>query len=85
MTISSHLSLGESIASLLEREPDLAQVFISQGMACVGCSMARFERLGNALAIYGLETSGFLAELEANRQSRRPHVDLPTITRGENL
>lgn len=59
--------LGETVASLLAREPQAAHAFIGRGMACVGCSMSRFERLADALAIHGIEASAFIADLEALR------------------
>jgi hybrid cluster-associated redox disulfide protein len=59
--------LEETVASLLDREPLAAHVFIRRGMACVGCSMSRFERLADALVIHGIQASAFDADLKALR------------------
>jgi hypothetical protein len=33
-------------------------------LACVGCSLARFELITDVAAIYGINPAGFLHELE---------------------
>ena len=52
------------VADVLARWPEVIPVFIHHRMACVGCSMAAFETLGDALSIYGLETETFILQLE---------------------
>jgi hybrid cluster-associated redox disulfide protein len=76
--------LGETVASLLEREPQAAHVFIRRGMACVGCSMSRFERLADALTIHDIEAASFRAELEALRMPREACQTFRDNRRGEN-
>ncbi len=82
---SLNASLGETVASLLDREPLAAHVFIRRGMACVGCSMSRFERLADALAIHAIEASAFLADLEQLRTPHEGRNALHSTRRGENL
>lgn len=52
------------IHRLLERWPATVSVFIAHRMACVGCSMARFNTLRDATRIYDLPLEAFLQELE---------------------
>ena len=52
------------VADVLARWPEVIPVFIHHRMACVGCSMAAFETLGDALSIYGLEAEAFFIQLE---------------------
>ena len=49
------------------------QFSCSHGMACVGCSMAKFETLQDAALIYGLDPICLLNEIEESppRTSRR--------------
>jgi len=84
MDSSSQFSFGDTVAILLQREPDLAHVFLHRGMACVGCSMARFERLSDALTTYGLEASAFLADVQAIRSRRSAHNDPNTFEQGDD-
>ncbi len=80
---SFNASLGETVASLLDREPQAAQVFIRRGMACVGCSMSRFEKLADALVIHGIEASAFDADLKALRAPAGPQIGAFDTLRGE--
>ena len=52
------------VADVLARWPEVIPVFIHHRMACVGCSMAAFETLGDAMSNYGLEAEPFLIQLE---------------------
>jgi hybrid cluster-associated redox disulfide protein len=52
-----------TVADLLAAWPQTIPVFISHRMACVGCSMAAFETLGDAARIYGIRLDEFLSEL----------------------
>jgi hybrid cluster-associated redox disulfide protein len=53
------------VADLLATWPQATPVFLRYKMNCVGCSMAAFETLGDALHIYGLDQEVFLAEVNA--------------------
>jgi hybrid cluster-associated redox disulfide protein len=53
------------VADLLIEWPQTIPIFLRHRMNCVGCSMAAFETLGDALHIYGLPQAPFLAEVNA--------------------
>jgi hybrid cluster-associated redox disulfide protein len=53
------------VADLLATWPQTTPVFLRHKMNCVGCSMAAFESLGDALHIYNLPQEPFLAEINA--------------------
>jgi hybrid cluster-associated redox disulfide protein len=57
--IESSLTVTELLAAC----PQAIPVFLSHRMACVGCSMAAFETLGEAARIYGIRLDEFLSEL----------------------
>lgn len=52
------------VADILERWPQAIPVFLRNRMYCVGCAMAPFETLTDALEIYKLPATRFLQELE---------------------
>jgi hybrid cluster-associated redox disulfide protein len=56
--------LQGDVASLLAEIPQAVAVFLRHGMACVGCSMAKFETLQDAARIYGLDPESLLNEME---------------------
>ena len=52
------------IEDVLLQWPQTADVFQRYNMACVGCVMAPFYTVADAIAIYGLSPEPFLADLE---------------------
>lgn len=52
-----------TIASLLEAFPQAAALFLKHRMACVGCSMARFDTLQEAIFNYQLDFTVWMSEL----------------------
>jgi len=51
------------VAEVLRRWPGTLHVFLRYRLACVGCIMARFERLADVPRVYGLDEQGFLREV----------------------
>ncbi len=56
-------SASTTIAAFLDASPAAARVFLARQMACVGCSLSRFDTLADAARAYGLPLDGFLHEL----------------------
>jgi hybrid cluster-associated redox disulfide protein len=56
-------SATTTVSAYLERCPEAARVFLAHRMACVGCSLAKFDTLADAARAYGLPLDGFLHEL----------------------
>ena len=52
------------VAEVLGRWPGTVPVFLRYRLACVGCIMARFERLADVPRIYGLDEQRFLHEVQ---------------------
>ena len=52
-----------TIEEIVNRFPAVVPVFIARRMHCVGCAVARFERVIDACRIYQHPLDGFLAEL----------------------
>jgi hybrid cluster-associated redox disulfide protein len=57
------LTVEMTVEEVLGRWPGLASVFIRRRMACVGCAMARFERLSDVARIYGVSPRALRSEL----------------------
>jgi len=58
------LTADTSIAKLLDKYPQLIQVFMQYHMSCIGCSMAHFDTLKEAAENYGLPLDEFISILE---------------------
>jgi len=52
-----------TVAQVMDRCPQAATVFTRFHMACVGCPMAPFETLREAVAAYWIDYQGFLRAL----------------------
>lgn len=52
------------VADVLACWPQTISVFLHHRMACIGCHIAPFETLAEVAAIYGLELTSFIDELE---------------------
>ncbi len=59
------LDLDRTIEETLAAWPAAAHILLRRRMQCVGCSMARFDTLGDAARIYGVPAAELLAELRA--------------------
>ncbi|WP_420628055.1 hypothetical protein [Candidatus Leptofilum sp.] len=62
-TITTELIAEKMISDLLERWPETAVLFKKHNMACVGCAVAPFYSVDDAITIYSLQRDEFLAEL----------------------
>lgn len=53
------------MAELMSRWPQTIPVLLRYHMGCVGCSMAPFDTLADAIRIYNLPQQRFISELYA--------------------
>ena len=52
-----------SVGDIMDRWPQTIPVFIKYQMGCVGCCMAKFETLEDAMQIYHAPKDEFLREI----------------------
>ena len=64
-----------TISEILDNWPEFIPVFLKHKMACVGCSMADFMTLEDALDIYKINEELFIEELNLTIQSRNTEGD----------
>lgn len=69
--------LQMSITDILDRWPEVIPVFLNHKMACVGCSLADFMTLEDALDIYLLDKEQFIEEFQNSIQSHSSEADKP--------
>ncbi len=58
-----HIMTDMTVEEILNQWPGTVPVFMRHRMACVGCDLAGFETLAEAVSIYGLDLAIFLDEL----------------------
>ncbi len=70
------ISLQMTISEILDRWPEIIPIFLNRRMACVGCSLADFMTLEDALDIYHLNMELFIEEIENAIQTRKSETDV---------
>ena len=54
-----------TIASILNKNPELANILLASGMHCLGCAMAHNETLEQAAGVHGIDADKLTAQLNA--------------------
>lgn len=67
--MAAQLTIHLTMAELVEQWPTAAAVLARRGMGCVGCTMARFETIGEAAAAYGFDPEELLTEIRRKSRS----------------
>lgn len=52
-----------NIAELVEKYPEIREVFMEHGLGCIGCVASSFETLDEGLTAHGLDVDKVIAEL----------------------
>jgi hybrid cluster-associated redox disulfide protein len=52
-----------TIAEILKKRPDAAQILMRHGMHCLGCSVSSSESLAAAVEVHGIDLATLLKEL----------------------
>jgi len=69
------ISLHMTISEILDRWPEIIPIFLRHKMACVGCSLADFMTLEDALDIYHLNKESFIEEIKNAIQTQKSEAD----------
>lgn len=59
--ISKSMTIGE----IVEKYPQSVEVFLSHGLMCFGCAVARFENLEQGAMAHGINVDVLLKDLNA--------------------
>ena len=55
----------EPIGTVLKQYPQTLRVFLSHGLMCVGCAVARFENIRDGATAHGINVEALLKDLNA--------------------
>ena len=58
-TITAEMTIGE----VLKKYPESLKVFLSHGLMCVGCAVARFENIRQGAVAHGINVDALLKDL----------------------
>lgn len=61
MTITKDLPIGK----VVQEHPETIPVFMEHGLACFGCSIARFENIEQGAIAHGIDVEALIKDLNA--------------------
>ena len=57
--INAEMAIGE----VLKKHPESLKVFLSHGLMCVGCAVARFENIRQGATAHGIDVDTLIKDL----------------------
>ena len=64
-TVPMTITGDEPIAQVLKDYPQTLRIFLSHGLMCVGCAVARFENIRDGATAHGIDVDALLKDLNA--------------------
>ncbi|MCD6553182.1 MAG: disulfide oxidoreductase [Chloroflexi bacterium] len=61
MVITKDMSIGE----VVQKYPETVQVFLSHGLMCIGCAVARYENVEQGAMAHGINVEALMKDLNA--------------------
>jgi hybrid cluster-associated redox disulfide protein len=63
--VKATITGDEPIGQVLKDYPQTLRVFLSHGLMCVGCAVARFENVRDGATAHGIDVDALLKDLNA--------------------
>ena len=64
-TVQATITGDEPIGTVLKEYPQTLRVFLSHGLMCVGCAVARFENIRDGATAHGINVEALIKDLNA--------------------
>ena len=59
MVITAEMKIGD----VVQQYPESVKVFLSHGLMCVGCAVARFENIRQGATAHGIDVDALIQDL----------------------
>jgi len=59
VVITKDMSIGE----VVQKYPETVQVFLSHGLMCIGCAVARYENVEQGAMAHGIDVEALMKDL----------------------
>ena len=59
------ITKGMTIGEVVEKFPQSVEVFLSHGLMCFGCAVARFENVEQGARAHGIDVEALITDLNA--------------------
>ena len=63
--VKTTITGDEPIGQVLKDYPQTLRVFLSHGLMCVGCAVARFENIRDGATAHGIDVDALVQDLNA--------------------
>ena len=63
--VKATITGDEPIGQVLKDYPQALRVFLSHGLMCVGCAVARFENIRDGATAHGIDVEALIKDLNA--------------------
>ncbi len=60
---SDKITENMNIKEIIEKHPEIIQVFQKYNMGCIGCIAASFEKISDITTVHGIDVKKFVKEL----------------------
>lgn len=57
------LSVDSNIMEVIQTYPQAAEVFMKNGLPCVGCAAARYEKISDVASEFGIDGEKLIVEI----------------------
>ena len=61
--INKRINEKMSLASVLEKYPEAAEIFIKEGLHCIGCAMASYESIEDGCKMHGIDAKKLVKKI----------------------
>ncbi len=62
-TVQTIITADMPIGDVLKKHPQTVRVFLSHGLMCVGCAIARFENIEQGATAHGIDVDALIKDL----------------------
>ncbi len=69
------LSIDSNILEVIKRYPHAVEIFIKYGLPCVGCAAARFEKISDAAAEFGIDGESIINEIKKSTEKGKNETE----------
>lgn len=64
------LSIDSNIMEVIQEYPQAAEIFMKNGLPCVGCAAARFEKISDVVAEFGIKGEDLIEEIKKSVEKK---------------
>ena len=68
---SFNLSTDSNIMEVVQRYPNVAEIFMKHGLPCVGCAAAQYEKISDVVTEFGIDADKLIKEIRESEKEEK--------------